>query len=180
MNKNELVRAMANNAGITLKDAAVALDALLDAVTEGLKNGEKIQISGFGSFEMKEKTETFNYTYSAQQQQEIRLLRQKYTAPEETKLDLLRKLDLRATQKAQAWAIALGVLGALIMGTGMSLAMTELSGFLGGTAMFIGIPVGLIGIALVALAYPMYRRILKQKRQKIAPEILRLTEELLK
>ena len=57
MNKNELVRAMANNAGITLKDAAVALDALLDAVTEGLKNGEKIQISGFGSFEMKEKPE---------------------------------------------------------------------------------------------------------------------------
>ena len=57
MNKNELIRAMANNAGITLKDAAIALDGLLDAITEGLKKGEKVQISGFGSFEIKEKPE---------------------------------------------------------------------------------------------------------------------------
>ena len=92
----------------------------------------------------------------------------------------LRKLDQRATQKAQAWAIALGVVGALILGTGMSLAMTELSGFLGGTAMFIGIPVGLVGIVLAVLAYPVYNRILKKERQRIAPEILRLTEELMK
>ena len=55
MNKNELVRAIANNAGITLKDAATALDGFIAAVTDGLKNGEKIQISGFGSFEIKEK-----------------------------------------------------------------------------------------------------------------------------
>ena len=129
---------------------------------------------------MKEKTETFNYTYSAQQQEEIRLLRQKYTAPEETKLDLLRKLDLRATQKAQAWAIALGVLGALIMGTGMSLAMTEIGVILGSLAMVTGIVVGVVGMVLVALAYPIYNRVLSRQRQKIAPEILRLTDELLK
>ncbi|MBQ9486057.1 MAG: HU family DNA-binding protein [Clostridia bacterium] len=55
MNKNELVRAIANNAGITLKDAATALDSVVAAITEGLKNGEKIQISGFGTFELKEK-----------------------------------------------------------------------------------------------------------------------------
>lgn len=55
MNKNELIRAIANNAGITLKDAATALDGFIGAVTEGLKNGEKIQISGFGSFELKTK-----------------------------------------------------------------------------------------------------------------------------
>ena len=58
--------------------------------------------------------------------------------------------------------------------------MTELSGFLGGTAMFIGIPVGLVGIVLAVLAYPVYNRILKKERQRIAPEILRLTEELMK
>jgi DNA-binding protein HU-beta len=57
MNKNELVRAMANNAGITLKDAAIALDGLIDAITAGLKDGEKIQISGFGTFELKDKPE---------------------------------------------------------------------------------------------------------------------------
>ena len=72
------------------------------------------------------------------------------------------------------------MVGALILGTGMSIAMTDLTGFLGGTAMFIGIPVGLIGIVLVALAYPVYNRILKKERQRIAPEILRLTDELMK
>lgn len=55
MNKNELVRAIANDAGITLKDAGVALDSVVAAITEGLKKGEKIQISGFGTFEIKEK-----------------------------------------------------------------------------------------------------------------------------
>lgn len=123
---------------------------------------------------------TFTYTYSAQQQEEIKRIRKKYSAPEENKMDQLRRLDQRATQKAQAWAIAVGVIGALILGTGMSLAMTELSGFLGGTAMFIGIPVGLIGIVLVALAYPVYTRTLKKERQRIAPEILRLSDELMK
>lgn len=129
---------------------------------------------------MEEKNETFNYTYSAEQQEEIKSIRKKYTVPEEDKMQLLRRLDQRATQKAQAWSIALGVVGALILGTGMSIAMTELSGFLGGTAMIIGIPVGLIGIVLVALAYPVYIRILKKERQRIAPEILRLTDELMK
>ena len=129
---------------------------------------------------MEKNQETFIYTYSAQQQEEIKRIRKKYSAPEENKMDQLRRLDQRATQKAQAWAIAVGVIGALILGTGMSLAMTELSGFLGGTAMFIGIPVGLIGIVLVALAYPVYTRTLKKERQRIAPEILRLSDELMK
>lgn len=129
---------------------------------------------------MEEKNETFKYTYDAKQQEEIKNIRKKYLTPEADKMEQLRKLHNSATQKAQAWAIALGVIGSLILGTGMSLAMTELSGFLGGTAMFIGIPVGLVGIVLVALAYPVYNRILKKERQRIAPEILRLTEELMK
>ena len=128
---------------------------------------------------MEEKNETFNYTYSAKQQEEIKNIRKKYAAPENNKMEQLRKLDRQVTQKAQAWAIALGVVGALILGTGMSIAMTDLTGFLGGTAMFVGIPVGLIGIVLVALAYPVYNRILKKERQRIAPEVLRLAEELL-
>ena len=55
MNKNELIRAIANNAGITLKDAACSLDGVLDAITDALKNGEKVQISGFGTFAVKGK-----------------------------------------------------------------------------------------------------------------------------
>lgn len=129
---------------------------------------------------MEKKNGTFNYTYSAEQQEEIKQIRQKYAAPEENKMEQLRKLDRQASRKAQAWAIAFGAIGALVLGTGMSLAMTDLSGFLGGTAMIIGIPVGLVGIALVTLAFPIYNRILKKERQRIAPEILRLTDELMK
>ena len=55
MNKNELIRAIANKLGITLKEAAENLDGVLGAITDGLKAGEKIQISGFGTFSIKEK-----------------------------------------------------------------------------------------------------------------------------
>ena len=127
-----------------------------------------------------ENKDGFNFTYSAAQQQEVESIRKKYLPPEKNKMEQLRKLHHSASQKAQACSIAIGVVGALIMGTGMSLCMTELSGFLGGTAMLIGIPVGIVGIALVALAYPVYNRVLKKERQRIAPEILRLSDELLK
>lgn len=127
-----------------------------------------------------ENNESFRFTYSAAQQQEIENIRKKYLPPEEDKMEQLRRLHHSATRKAQAASIAIGVIGALILGTGMSLCMTELSGFLGGTAMFIGIPVGLAGMVLVGLAYPIYNRVLKKERERIAPEILRLTDELLK
>lgn len=55
MNKNELIRDVANKARITLKDASIAVSAFIDAITDGLKAGEKIQISGFGTFEIKSK-----------------------------------------------------------------------------------------------------------------------------
>ena len=55
MNKNELIRAIANKVGITLKDAGLALDGTIEAITDALNAGEKIQISGFGTFEIKEK-----------------------------------------------------------------------------------------------------------------------------
>ena len=55
MNKSELIRVVANKAGITLKDADVAFDSVIEAITESLQNGEKVQISGFGTFEVKSK-----------------------------------------------------------------------------------------------------------------------------
>ena len=72
------------------------------------------------------------------------------------------------------------MVGALIMGTGMSLCMTELGAALGNQAMIIGIVIGIFGMDLVALAWPIYNRVLKKERQRIAPEILRLSGELLK
>ena len=127
-----------------------------------------------------ENKENFSFTYSAQQQKEVEAIRKKYLPKEENKMEQLRKLHAIPTQKAQTAALIVCILGVLIMGTGMSLCMTELSGFLGGTAMFIGIPVGIVGMVLVALAYPLYNRVLKKQRKKIAPEILRLSDELLK
>ncbi len=55
MNKSELIRAIANNANLTIKQATAAFDGLIDAITDGLKNGDKIQISGFGTYEIKSK-----------------------------------------------------------------------------------------------------------------------------
>ena len=122
---------------------------------------------------------SFEYTYSAQQRQEIEAIRKKYLPKEEDKMEKLRRLHYSATQKAQAASIAIGVLGALILGTGMSLCMTDLGAVLGHMAMVIGILVGGLGLVMVALAYPLYNRVLRRERQRIAPEILRLSEELL-
>ena len=124
--------------------------------------------------------EGFNFTYSAAQQQEVEDIRKKYLPKEEDKMEQLRKLHAIPTQKAQAASLAVGIIGALIMGTGMSLAMTEIGAALGSLAMVIGIVIGIVGMVLVALAYPLYNRVLKKQREKIAPEILRLSDELLK
>lgn len=121
----------------------------------------------------------FEYTYSPQRQQEVEEIRKAYLPKQEDKMDQLRKLHALPTQKAQAASIALGVIGALILGTGMSLCMTDLGAALGSLAMAVGIPVGIAGIVLVALAYPVFKRRLKKERERIAPEVLRLTEELL-
>ena len=127
-----------------------------------------------------ENKEGFSFTYSAEQQKEVEAIRKKYLPREEDKMEQLRKLHAIPTQKAQACAIALGVIGALIMGTGMSLAMTDIGSALGSLSMVIGIVIGIVGMVLVALAYPLYNRVLKKQREKIAPEILRLTDELMK
>ena len=129
-----------------------------------------------------EHKEGFRFTYSAARQQEVEHIRKKYLpqAEEENKMEQLRKLHHSASEKAQARAIAVGTMGALILGIGMSLCMTDLGAALGNLALLIGIFAGLAGILLVALAYPVYNRVLTKQRQRIAPQILRLTEELLK
>lgn len=132
---------------------------------------------------MENKETSFSYTYSAAQQREIENIRKKYLPQEENKLEQLRSLHHSAGRKARGWAIALGVIGTLILGTGMSLAMTDLGECLGAhrdLAVALGVGIGIAGLVLVALAYPVYNRVLKKERARIAPEILRLSEELLK
>lgn len=126
---------------------------------------------------------SFKYTYSAKEQDEIRRIREKYQSKEEDGISKLRKMDAKVSQKATIISLVLGTFGALVMGMGMSLVMTDLGVILGLTGvvrMLIGIFIGLVGIILVTLAYPVYSKVLKREREKIAPEILRLTEELMK
>lgn len=119
--------------------------------------------------------ETFRYTYSAKEQEELKKIRSKYMPKEENKMELLRQLDARVTQKATMYAIMVGILGALILGTGMSCCMVWED-----TVFILGVLVGILGLAVAGLAYPLYNRTLKKERERIAPEILRLTEELMK
>lgn len=131
---------------------------------------------------MSEQNKVFEYNYSAKEQAEIKRIREKYEAPRtESKLEQLRRLDAGVTQKASVWALVVGVVGALVMGGGMSLVMTDLGDKLGlPYAMAIGVVLGVIGLVGVALAYPLYNRVVAKERERIAPEILRLTEELMK
>ena len=127
----------------------------------------------------------FTYTYSAKEQAELKRIRDKYTAPTEAedKMTRLRRLDASVTNTAQAVALIFGVIGTLILGFGMSLCMTELAeilGLNGNMAMVVGIIVGVVGGVLASLAYPIYNAIVKAKRKKLAPEIIRLTDELMK
>ena len=129
--------------------------------------------------------ETFSYTYSAKEQAEIQKIRDKYEKPtaEEDKMTQLRRLDASVHSKATAVALVLGIIGALIMGCGMSLIMTDIGAILGAPsnlAMLIGVPIGIVGMVLVCLAYPVYNRTVKKEREKIAPEIIRLANELMK
>lgn len=132
---------------------------------------------------MDNQNESFRFTYSAEEQEEVKKIRQKYQPQEEDKMTRLRKLDASVTQKATVVSLAIGIIGALVMGSGMSLVMTNLVvilGVQGNVGMVIGIIIGIVGIVLVCLAYPIYNNIVKKERKKIAPEILRLTEELMK
>ena len=118
--------------------------------------------------------EKFSYTYSAKEQEEINRIRKKYVATE-YKMEQLRRLDAGVTKKAATISITVGIIGALIMGTGMCCTMVWQ-----GLWFIPGIIIGLIGMAVLALAYPIYQKIIKKERERIAPEIIRLTDELTK
>lgn len=127
----------------------------------------------------------FQYTYSAKEQAELKRIRDKYTPPTEVenKMERLRRLDASVTKTAQVVAFVFGIIGTLILGFGMSFCMTDLGEILcshSGMAMVIGIIIGVVGGILASLAYPVYNVIVKSKRKKLAPEIIKLTDELMK
>ncbi|MBQ8556097.1 MAG: hypothetical protein IJ438_09540 [Clostridia bacterium] len=118
---------------------------------------------------------TFQYTYSAKEQAKIKEIRSKYIPKEENKMEQLQRLDASVTQKATMYSLVVGIIGALILGIGMCCCMVW-----GGMWFVPGIVIGLIGMVVVGVAYPLYNRVLKKERERIAPEVLRLTDELMK
>lgn len=139
------------------------------------QNKEQINQEQANQEQANQEQVVFTYTYSAMQQAEVDRIRQKYLPKEETKLEQLRKLDAGVPRKGTIVSIALGIIGCLIMGGGMSLCL-EVAG-----VWFVpGIIIGLIGIALMSVAYPIYKKITEKEREKKAPLILQLSEELLK
>ena len=129
-----------------------------------------------------QKNESFCYTYSAKQQEEIVKIRRKYEVQKENQMDQLRRLDESAEKKAALWPIVIGVIGTLLLGTGMSLIMTELNVMFHMTwnqALLTGIVIGVAGLICICAAYPLYVTTLKKERVKIADEVLRLSDELL-
>lgn len=119
--------------------------------------------------------ETFSYSYSAKQQEEIKHIREKYLPKKEDKMEQLRRLDESVTRPGSVAALIVGVISTLVLGIGMCCCMVW-----GDSLFIVGIIIGVVGIIGVCLAYPLYTHITKRQREKITPEIMRLTDELMK
>ena len=122
-----------------------------------------------------EQNEKFEYTYSAARQEEIEKIRKKYLPKEDDKMELLRKLDRDVTKPGTIWSIIIGMIGCLIFGLGLCCILVWAD-----TLFVLGIIVGVIGLAIMGAAVPVYKKITEKQKEKLAPQILALTEELSK
>ncbi len=116
----------------------------------------------------------FEYTYSAPRNAEIEKIRKKYIpqTSSESKFEQIKRLDNSVEAKGMTWSLATGIIGALILGTGMCCTMVWTDFFA------LGIIIGIIGMVMCGTAYPIYKNIVKKKRAEIAPQILKLSEEI--
>ena len=117
----------------------------------------------------------FNYTYSAARNKEVESIRRKYMPHEESKLERLKKLDLRVKTAGTIEGLCLGILGALVFGIGMCFSLEVFAGADWLTAILM-----ICGTLLMIPAYPIYRRIARKTKAELTPEILRLSEEIMK
>ncbi len=116
----------------------------------------------------------FSYTYSAENLEEVEKIRKKYIPQDETPLERLKKLDSSVTNKASTISLTVGIISTLVLGIGMCCCLVWTQFFA------LGIFIGIVGIMGTCTAYPLYKKVLNEERQKIAPEILKLTEEIQK
>ncbi len=118
---------------------------------------------------------TFNYNYSAVRNKEVESIRNKYMPREESKLERLKKLDLRVQMAGTVESLCVGIVGALVLGIGMSIFLDVFTGAGWLSALFMT-----VGALIMIPAYPIYRRIARKTKAELTPEILRLFEEIMK
>ena len=111
----------------------------------------------------------------------VEKIRSQYTEAEHTELDALKALDAKVKRPANAFGYTYGSIGAVVMGAGMSLIMTDIGAKIGLTATLVpGIAVGVAGMGMVLTTYPIYRKILTSRKKKFAHQILELSDRITK
>ena len=111
----------------------------------------------------------------------VEKIRSQYTEAEHTELDALKALDAKVKRPAKVFGYTYGSIGAIVMGAGMSLVMTDIGSMLGMTdAMVPGIAVGIWGLAMVLTTYPIYKKFLNSRKKKYAHQIMELSERVMK
>ena len=107
-------------------------------------------------------------------------IRAQYMGKTTTELDELRILDAKVKRPANVFAYTFGSIAAIIMGAGMSLVMTDIGAILGiASTMVPGIAIGVVGMALALINYPIYKGILNSRKKKYGAEILALSEKIM-
>lgn len=110
----------------------------------------------------------------------VRKIRRQYVEKQHTELDALKALDAKIKRPANVFAYTYGTIGALVMGSGMSLVMTELGAVLGlSEALIPGIAIGVVGLVMALTTYPIYKKILNSRKKKYADEIIRLSDSIM-
>lgn len=110
----------------------------------------------------------------------VQKIRTQYTEKEHTQLDALKELDAKVQRPANVFAYVFGCVSAIIMGCGMSLVMTDIGTALGmSNTMGPGVIVGVAGMLMAIINYPMYKGILGSRKKKYADQILKLSEKLM-
>ncbi len=111
----------------------------------------------------------------------VEKIRTKYTEKENNQLDELKALDRKATIPAEIFAYTLGIMGALVMGFGMSIIMTDFGAAIGIENILVsGIVLGIAGIVIVSINYPIYKKLLTYRQKKFADEIIKLSDKIMK
>ena len=111
----------------------------------------------------------------------VEKIRSQYTEAEHTDMDTLKALDTRVKGPANVFGYTYGSIGAIVMGAGMSLVMTDIGSLLGMNETLIpGIAVGFVGLVMSCTTYPIYKRILTSRKKKYAAKIMELSDRIMK